>query len=185
MPAIEISFNQIKFDQKIQSYCCNPKFKCPNYRHSWACPPEAPYLEEKVAGFKKFYLIYTKLDLEEYVKHVWVKKPKKEREKIITAFYSKDSIRDELEKEILHFLNEYQNSYQEKLVLWDGFCRICYKENKKCTYDNGKPCRYPDRIRYSIEAVGINVDQTAKNIGINLEWPPTSYAYRFGLVCFK
>jgi predicted metal-binding protein len=185
MPAIEITFNQIKFDPQVQSYCCNPKFKCPNYRHSWACPPEAPYLEEKVATFKKFFLIYVKFDLNEYVKQVKAKKPKKEREKIINSFYRKDLLRDALEKEILNFLDNYQNNYRDRLVLWDGFCRICYKENKKCTYDSGKPCRYPDRIRYSIEAVGINVDQTVKNVGINLEWPPTNYGYRFALVCFK
>jgi predicted metal-binding protein len=126
-----------------------------------------------------------KFDLNEYVKQVKAKKPKKEREKIINSFYRKDFLRDALEKEMLNFLDNYQNNYKERLVLWDGFCRICYKENKKCTYDSGKPCRYPDRIRYSIEAVGINVDQTVKNVGIKLEWPPTNYGYRFALVCFK
>ncbi len=95
-------------------------------------------------------------------------------------------LRDKLEQEIFLFINEHQNTYIEKLILWDGFCRLCFNEkDKNCTYDEGYPCRYPNKIRYSMEAVGIDVTQTVKNLNFNLEWPPHEFVYRFGLVCFK
>ncbi|MCJ7648379.1 MAG: DUF2284 domain-containing protein, partial [Candidatus Lokiarchaeota archaeon] len=74
--------------------------------------------------------------------------------------------------------------YNEKFILWDGYCRICFKEGKNCTYDDGIPCRYPDKKRFSMEAVGIDVDKTVKNVNIEIEWPPINYAYRFGLICY-
>ncbi|MFW9770939.1 MAG: DUF2284 domain-containing protein, partial [Candidatus Thorarchaeota archaeon] len=52
-------------------------------------------------------------------------------------------------------------------------------------YQSNKPCRYPNEIRYSMEAVGIDVDKTVKKLNIKLEWPPKNYAYRFSLICFK
>jgi hypothetical protein len=36
-----------------------------------------------------------------------------------------------------------------------------------------------------MEAVGIYVTQTVRNLNFNIEWPPIEYVYRFGLVCFK
>ncbi|MHA2131125.1 MAG: DUF2284 domain-containing protein, partial [Promethearchaeota archaeon] len=73
-----------------------------------------------------------------------------------------------------------------KLVLLGGFCRVCYNQKDKgCTYDSGDPCRYPDRRQYSMEAVGIHVTDTVKNLNLDIEWPPTNHVYRFGLVCLK
>ena len=120
--------------------------------------------------------------------------PKKKRKKHKKCFFYEE-IRmvagmarglDKLEQEIKLFINEHQNSYDEKRILWDGFCRLCSNEKDKgCTYDAGDPCRYPDKMRYSMEAVGIDVTQTVKNLNFNLEWPPNEFVYRFGLVCFK
>lgn len=183
MPFLKIKVNQIVFDLEVQSYCNNLDFKCPNYGHSHACPPVAPYLEEEVSNFRDFFLIYSKFNLEEYINDVKKKKPKKSKKKILNSFYRKNILRYHLEEEINQFLEDYKGDFKEKLILWDGFCRLCYNENKKCTYDSGEPCRY--QPRYSMEAVGINVDQTVRNLGFKLEWPPLRYAYRFGLICLK
>lgn len=189
MPYLEIQFKDIFFDRIVQTYCNNPKFKCPNYGHTWGCPPEAPYLEEKVSQFKKFYLIYYQFNLEEYVNKEKSKHPKRSEQTIRTSFYRKNLIRDLVEKELFRFLEQYKDPYTERLILWDGYCRVC--ENTKdggCTYDKKISCRYPDKKRYSMEAVGIDVDKTIKNIkhlDFTLEWPPIRYIYRFGLACFK
>ena len=60
MPVREIRFEDLEFDKSVQTFCISDKFKCPNYGHSWACPPEAPYLEEQVSKFERFFLIYSK-----------------------------------------------------------------------------------------------------------------------------
>lgn len=186
MPNKEITFQDIIFDPKVQTYCVNPGFKCPSYRHSWACPPEAPYLEREVSKYQKFYLIFSKFDLNSYVEKEKAKHPRRSEAKIRNRFYLKNYLRDCLEKEIFKFLETYKDNYETKLVLWDGHCRICQKLlSKDCTYDTGDPCRYSNKIRYSMEAVGINVTETVRKLNLNIEWPPINYYYRFGLICFK
>ncbi len=111
---------------------------------------------------------------------------KKNAEKIKKIIFLKNIDRDLFEKEIKDFLMNNQNNYKEKLILWDGYCDVCEKKLKKpCSYIDNLPCRYPEEIKYSMEAVGVNVDATVKKLGFNLEWPPTNYLYRFGLVCLK
>ncbi|MFX1496142.1 MAG: DUF2284 domain-containing protein [Promethearchaeota archaeon] len=171
LPFLKLKLKDICFDPNVQNYCNNPKYKCPNYNSSWACPPQAPYLEKTISKFKTFFLIYLKFNLTEFYKR--------------SSFYSNEVDRDYMEKEIYDFLNDYNEIYVDKLILWDGYCRICSKEGKKCTYILKKACRYPNEIRYSMEAVGIDVDKTVKNVNIILEWPPLNYSYRFGLICLK
>jgi predicted metal-binding protein len=186
VPFLKVNFKDIFFDPKVQTYCINPNFKCPSYGHSWACPPEAPYLEQEVSQYKQFYLIFVKFNLKKYTEKEKAKHPSRSEKSIRNAFFMKNLLRGNLEQEINQFLNQYQNSYEEKLILWDGFCRICSNERDKgCTYDAGDPCRYPDNKRYSMEAVGIDVNQTVKNLKFNIEWPPNDVVYRFGLVCYK
>lgn len=186
MPFLKINLGDIIFDPKIQTYCVSLNYTCPSYRHSWACPPEAPYLEEVVSNFNEFYLIYYVLDLKEYIANEKDKDPELSEEAIKNILYAGKFLRNKLEKEIYMFLENYQNIYKEKLILWDGFCRVCFnKIDKGCTYDSGKPCRYPDKKRYSMEATGIAVTDMVKKLNLNIEWPPTNYVYRFGLICFK
>ena len=159
MPYTEIRLEDIVFDPKVQTYCNNPRFKCPNYGHSWACPPEAPYLEKEVSMYNRFFLIYYQFELEPYIKKVQSKHPKHSRDRIINALFWKGFVRDYLEQEMVEFLEKNQVKHKDILTLWDGFCRVCFnKKDRGCTYDSGKPCRYPKKIRYSMEAVGINVD---------------------------
>jgi len=186
MPFIEIEFRDIIFNSNVRSYCVNSDFQCPNYAHSWACPPEAPYLEKLISQFHSFFLIYVKFDVGKYVKEIQIRNPKKSEKSIRNTLYMKNLLRDELEKEILRFIADYPKKCEDKLILWDGFCRVCYNiKNLGCTYDSGKPCRYPNKIRYSMEAVGIDVTKSVRNLNFNLEWPPIKFLYRFGLICFR
>ncbi|MFX1425075.1 MAG: DUF2284 domain-containing protein [Promethearchaeota archaeon] len=186
MPFLEIKLTDIIFDPKVQTYCVSSNFKCPSYGHSWACPPEAPYLEEFVSEFKKFYLIYYEFDFIDYIKKEKEKNPEFSEIKIRDMLFTNNFLSNKLEKEIFLFLDNYQENYEEKLILWDGYCRICHNSIENgCTYDSGKPCRYPDKKRYSMEAVGIDVTAVSKNLNIPIEWPPTNNIYRFGLLCFK
>ena len=186
MPIKEIKIENIVISPEVQAYCNNPGFQCPNYGHSWCCPPNAPYMEERISIFKRFYLVYYQFEIDPHVKKIQAKHPNRSRKKIINSLYNKNLIRDRLEKEMEMILEENRDKYEETLALWDGFCRVCNNENDiGCTYDSGEPCRYPNRKRYSMEAVGINVNDTVKNVGFNLEWPPEKYLFRFGLICFK
>jgi predicted metal-binding protein len=186
MPFKEIKFKNLIFDPKVQSYCINDNFKCPNYNHSWACPPVAPFLEEKVSQFKKFFLIYYQFDLNSYVREMKLKHPKWSRDEIINRVFSKGITRKGLDMEIKHFLEEFQIPFQERLILLGGHCQICSdRGDGSCTFDIGEPCRYPDEMKYAMEAVGIDVDKTVKSLNFEIEWPPIRWIYRFGLICFR
>lgn len=152
--------------------------------------------------------------MNKYVIEEKKKHPNRTEERIRNSFYRKEILRDNLESEVFNFLAQNEGKYSQRLVLWDGHCRVCYKEEKKsemvsskqmfwfkkkvrkvqnkcsrirnyCTYDSKEPCRYPKDKRYSMESVGINVDKTVRNLNIDIEWPPTNFIYRFGLICIK
>lgn len=186
MPFLKIKVEDIIFDPKVQTYCVSPSFKCPNYGHSWTCPPEAPYMKDAVSKFQSFYLIYDEINLNEYIKKKKLENPNLREEKIRNQAYTDSAFKNNLENEIDKFLGNHHEDYEERLILWAGFCRTCYNNvDKGCTYDSGKPCRYPHKQKYAMEAVGVNVTDTVKNLSVNIEWPPVNFVYRFGLICFK
>ena len=90
-----------------------------------------------------------------------------------------------LNERISAFLDEKKGKYDDFFAIWAGNCDICAKEGKKCTYDEGIPCRYPENIKYGMSAVGINTVETVKNLKIELNWANEEYNYRFGLVCLR
>ena len=50
-----------------------------------------------------------------------------------------------------------------------GRCHYCLGE--ACTRPQGLPCRYPEKVRPSLEAMGFDVDATARGLlGTPLEW---------------
>ena len=186
MPYQEISLKDIIFDPKVQTYCVSPKFKCPSYGHSWVCPPEAPYLEDEVSKFNEFYIVFCEINLSEQIRKEKIQNPDSSETQIRNKLLTGSLLGIKLEKEIKQLFEEDHNKSKEKLVLGSGYCRVCFNKNKGgCTYDNGIPCRYPDNKRYSMEAVGVNVTDTIRKIGLNIEWPPINFVYLFGLVCFR
>ncbi|MBD3254132.1 MAG: hypothetical protein GF383_03525 [Candidatus Lokiarchaeota archaeon] len=186
MPFIKIQSEDIYFSPNVQEMCVTTSFTCPNYNKSWSCPPVAPYMEKETLKYNEFYLVYSKFDLESYVKETKAKHPKRSEQKIKNRFYMKYIYQNDLDVEINKLFEQYKSAYEQKLVLYDGSCRICMiKKVGNCTYESGEPCRYPDEMRYSMEAVGIEVIKTVLNLKADIEYPSNKYTYRFGLACFK
>jgi predicted metal-binding protein len=143
-----------------------------------------------VSKYKRFFLIYSKFDLENHIKEVKAKHPKRSEYRIKLAFQMKNLFREDLDEEFAKYLENFDEKYEERLLLYDGTCRICLnKEEGGCTFDDGLPCRYPNKRKYSMEAVGIevirSVHQLQKKNKIDIEYPSNKYSYRFGLACFK
>jgi len=190
MPFIKIKYEDIFFDAKVQEMCISSSFKCPFYGHSWSCPPNSPYLENALAAYKEFYLIYSLFDLEEYVKK---EKERTNRSEFFiknTFLLTKGMELLDLEEEFTKFLEQYPNHYNKKLLLYDGTCKYCKIHGKgACTYDSGELCRFPKQTRYSMESVGIDVISTVRELKhkkmLDIEYPSNKYSYRFGLACFK
>ena len=187
MPFVQIKYEDIYFDPKVQELCVSPSFKCPNYNHAWSCPPAAPYLEKAISTYKEFYLIYSMFDLEAYIKREKEKRPNRSEYYIKNTFLLRKSFeQNDLEDEFKSFLSLYDRKYKKRLLLYDGTCRFCkIQKAGKCTFDSGEPCRFLKDKRYSMEAVGIEVVRTVLELKLDIEYPSNKYTYRFGLACLK
>lgn len=153
---IETYIKTIKVDEFIEGYvnveefleCCKV---CDNYQRVWSCPT---YDFDPVDYWRKYenlYVVGKKMILEEEEKETW--------EKLMAQV--KDDLTDEL------FAEEERRPGSVSLSA--GNCKICGEGN--CTRKTGTPCRYPDKMRYSIESLGGNVGLTAsKLLNINLQW---------------
>lgn len=125
---------------------------CKNYKRVWTCPEFdfdvenywKQYQNLKVVGYK---IIFEKgTTSEEGMK-----------------------IMEEVKAQISEELFEMEKKVPGSISLSAGSCSICGAEN--CTRIEGKACRHPEKIRYSIEALGGNVGLTVRKLlGIQLEW---------------
>jgi predicted metal-binding protein len=188
MPSIQIQYEDLYFDPKVQEMCISPSFKCPFYGHSWSCPPNSPYLEKALSTYKEFYLIYSMFDLETYIKEEKERTGRSEFYVKNTFLLTKGFDLTDLEDEFEKFLGQYNKDYKKRLLLYDGTCKYCKIQNEgACTFDTGEPCRFPKEKRFSMEAIGIEVIRTVRKLKnkLNFDYPSNKYSYRFGLACFK
>lgn len=186
MPYVQINYKDLYFNLEVQEMCKSSSYKCPSYNHSWSCPPVAPYLEEQIGNYEEYYLIYTRLDLEEYIEKEKKKNPNRSELYIKSNYFYNEMETTALVEEIDKFLAQYEKSYLKKLLLYSGTCRYCKMQNSgDCTYNSGEPCRFPEYIQYSMEAVGIEVVKTVINLDLGIDYPSQKYVYLFGLACFK
>jgi predicted metal-binding protein len=63
-------------------------------------------------------------------------------------------------------------------VFGAGGCKIC----KTCAYPN--PCRFPERIFFSVEAAGINVTELSRTAGVKYNNGPNTVTY-FSMILFN
>lgn len=179
-----ISADKVVVENRIVLKC---KVGCPNYGKTLTCPPYTPTAEEfrkivseyRYALFMKFeskakadakivqYLSKAENDptipedVKGKVQEFWAAW-KADKLKMLSAVHT-------LEKTAMN------KGYPLAVGLVSGYCQLC----EKCTLDRAN-CVYPTQARYSEEAVGVNVQATAKNAGIKAKFPfdknPSSFA---------
>lgn len=124
--------------------------ECPNYGNVWACPP---YDFDPVDVWKA----YSWIKIAGY--QLTFSEDRTEEEMLEALAEVKQKVTDEMYAEEL--------KYPDSQSLSAGTCRIC----KGCSKPDGKPCRFPDKMRFSIESIGGNVGKTISRLcGIEIEW---------------
>ncbi|HKM29007.1 MAG TPA: DUF2284 domain-containing protein [Anaerovoracaceae bacterium] len=124
---------------------------CDCYNNKWSCPPFDFSPREYWENYDNLYFLGKKIIFDDEEKENW-----KEN---LTA------VKDQLTEELFAKEREFPGS----VSLSAGNCEICGEDN--CTKPQCQPCRYPDKMRYSIESLGGNVGLTAsKLLGIELKW---------------
>lgn len=72
--------------------------------------------------------------------------------------------RSHLDKQLLAL----ESKYPDSKAFFAGFCTLCTQE---CARIIGEPCRYPTKIRHSLESFGFDIGKTASQLlNIDLKW---------------
>lgn len=133
--------------ERIQGYCTN----CEKFGVYWSCPP---FAESPLAEFP----VWT------HVVAICQRMP-----------VAPDSTREQLIERFLEGrvgfgerVRELEDSRDGVTGLVAGHCSGC----RDCTRSLGEPCRTPERMRHSLEAVGFDVTGLAEALaGVRLHWP--------------
>lgn len=140
---------------------------CPNYGTIWTCPPFDFDPLAYWSNFQTLWLMGSKIHLTE--------KEKEHPMKMLRTAHNQ--IRDRL-------LNT-EKKHPGSRCLAPGFCHLC---PEGCSRRIGDPCRKPDKLRYSIEAIGGDAVSAGEDLlGIRLLWekdgrPPEYYTLIYGLL---
>lgn len=152
---LNIFLNQYQNIAKFLPYCK----QCNNYNHKWSCPPlnfdPKKYLNE----YHHIYLIAVQIN---YNQTTINKLTTKED---ITSFTRK-TLR-QIKNQTAMKLLSLEQLYPQTLSLSSGGCSYCCK----CSRLNNKPCKKPDKMRYSLDSFGIDLSAvTEKLFNIKLLW---------------
>ena len=126
--------------------------ECHNYNKIWTCPGFDFDPMDIWNKYDNLFVLAVKFTLED------LDTQEEANERML-------EIKDEISQELF----EMEKSKNGSISLSAGCCTQC--GNGNCTREQGKECRYPEKMRYSIEALGGNVGMTIRDLmGIELLW---------------
>lgn len=126
--------------------------QCPEFNRQWSCPPVAPGIDRQLSRWHTATVIATRID----VPHATP---------VADAARIMEPERIRIEKKLLALEREHGG----RAFTTVGRCLHC--GNRPCTRPQGLPCRHPELVRPSLEAVGFNLSAILSDIfGIHLNW---------------
>ena len=139
--------NEIAVDKKFFSELCK---KCRNYDKKYSCPPKSPDFPS-ICQKEGLFIVLFKCDLTQ-IKN--------------TPEFNKIRIANSIMKSrIDKLMRKLETDFNNKLkFLSSGSCRLC----KKCNLEKNLPCKYPQKMRFSLESIGINVEKITRSFLIFL-----------------
>ena len=135
--------------------------QCSNYNRIWSCPSHDFDPETYFAAYSQIMIVGHKIILpEELTRKVLTKE---EQEPLLKDLLTEPKLT--LDKEMLSLEKQHPGSR----ALSGGSCLYCSPGT--CARISGEPCRFPEKMRYSIEALGGNVGLTVtRYLHQELEW---------------
>jgi predicted metal-binding protein len=155
-----ISVKEISYDYEYITGLCRQG--CKNFNHSGGCPPFAPTFEDIAGQYCDAILVFARLHSRYKTQRVWRS----------NNYYIHYRFQDII---LSNFLNKMGQKIREMFApkiyfLGNGYCTGC--GSRRCAYKEGvKKCRFPQKRTFSLEATGINVEKTLKDVfDLELEW---------------
>lgn len=147
----------LEFLPEVREMCAADK--CHMYNKNWACPPACGPLEEmreKVSKYSQGILVQTICDIEDSYDWEGIQAAAEQHEKNMSAFY--DALKQQ---------------YPDLMAMGAGTCTRC----ARCSYLDNEPCRFPDKLIYSMEACGLYVSKVCTDNGLKYNYGPDKIAY--------
>ena len=136
--------------EKFAGFCC----ACTRYGMCWACPPFGFDAEEYLSGRATVWIVGTKIVPEERF-----------RRECESSGKAVETGRGTLDGRLLELEREYPGSR----AFFAGTCILC--PEGACTRRQGRPCLYPEKVRPSLEAFGLDMQRTADELlGVRMKW---------------
>lgn len=132
------------YQREVLEQAC--KEGCPNYGNKWSCPPFSHPYKNIMGKYRKAVLICMSADMEQYLDI---------KNKYLAVKAANVTLKNSVEKMARRIETEV-NGY----ALLSGSCRLC----KPCACKKHQKCRHPDKMRYSIEAVYLNVQNMCRDL---------------------
>ena len=156
----------ISLEEYIKDYRDKEKFlgfckQCDKYGICWSCPPFDFDTDKYLSQFQFAYIIGTKIIFNpEFIqKNRGLEKVKE------TAYQTIAEVRKKEDALLL----QLENMYPDSKAFFAGVCHFCNWEN--CTRHENKECRYPDKMRSSLEAFGFDMMKTTSELlHIEMKW---------------
>ncbi len=121
------------------------KTGCPNYGQKWSCPPYSSDISLYLARYPYavLFLMWCDLDQFNYTK---------------TEYMRVRAANSILKSRMDRILDKFQGELQGKAIS-NGSCKLC----KPCCKKLEKPCKKPDKIKYSLESLGLDVGSISRD----------------------
>lgn len=130
--------------------CCKA---CPNYDRIWACPSYDFSPEDYWKKYKTLMIRGNKIIFEP------------ETTSLDDCLAAMKEVKAQMSEELF----ELEEQIPGSVSLSAGNCVVCGEGN--CSRPFGEPCRFPEKMRYSIESIGGNVGKTVHDLlGCDIEW---------------
>ena len=155
--------------EKFLGYCA----ACPRCGQTWSCPP---YDFDPAAVWPQYAAVTL------YAVQVF---PESEEAKA-AAFADPEMFLRPYRRAFDALLEERERETRGSLRLDAGRCLVC----ERCARRDKEPCRFPEKLRYSLESLGANVGALAADkLGAPLQWgtkdAPPEYFVLVGAVLTK
>lgn len=168
----------LPMNEMLENYVDVEKFlgccaACPRYGQTWSCPP---YSFDPAAVWPQYAFVTL------YAMQVFPESAGAGS----AALADCEAFLFPYRKRLDALLEERERETPHSLRLDPGRCRIC----DVCARREDKPCRFPEKLRYSLESLGANVGALATDrLGTPLLWgtkdAPPEYYVLVGAVLTK
>lgn len=131
--------------------------QCPNHGKSWSCPPLSNELTEPYSTYTMVRLYMARIPVAPHT-------PVDDAKHLIAP----------VKRSLLTHLRDIETRFNGRICGLAGVCELC--ADKGCTRLYGKPCRYPRKVRPSLEALGYNVGRAVEGLtGFKMLWGKDGY----------